>query len=127
MVNVHARFWGASVGAAVLFAILLALIVSTGPLGLESAADRERGWLLSLWTAGIMAICFGGAGLLSGVSGISFKDVAEAGSVPAAISARREARRKEGDSPFYNFAGGTLSAGAFLILLYFLAWLIASR
>jgi hypothetical protein len=115
-------FWMSALGVALLIAALAALLLPYGVLGMDTLADRQRGWLLTVWTAGVMGICFGGSGLLAAVAPISFRDVAEAGSVPSAIEAYREARERQGPSPFFNFAGWTASTGGFLVLIYFAGW-----
>ncbi len=120
-------FWSSALGVALAMAALSALFLPYEWIGLETQADRMRAWLLTLWTAGVMGICFGVAGLLSGIAPIGVRDVAEAGSVAGAVQARREAVRRQGAADFYNFAGWTVAAGAILILIYFAAWLYAGR
>ena len=118
-------FWGTALLAAIVLG-LAALLLPYEAIGIETAVERRRVWLLTVWTAGVMAICFGGAGLLSGVIPLGVRDIAEDGSVTAAIEARREARKRQ-SAAFYNFAGWTVSAGALMILLYFLVWLTTGR
>src|SRR5690606_40771519 len=96
------RFWASAVAVAVAWAVIAPLVLPYEALGLESAAARGRAWLLTLWTSGVMSICFGAAGLLGYVSPIGFKEVAEAGSLMQAIEARRRARRE--GSFHQNFA-----------------------
>jgi hypothetical protein len=117
-------FWSSAAAAGVILGGAIALLFPYGALGIEPGAERQQAWLLTVWTAGVLAICFGGTGLLALYSPISFRDVAEAGSVAAAIETHRELRSQRGESPFYNFAGWTVSAGAVLILLYFAGWLV---
>lgn len=119
-------FWSSALLAAVAVGGLIAIAFPYGLLDIETPADRERAWLLTTWTAGVLAICFGGAGLLSTLSPVSFRDVAEAGSVPAAIEAHRAARL--GREPlFYNFAGWTVATGFLLLVVYFGGWLVLGR
>jgi hypothetical protein len=118
------RFWVTALVAAVALALALRFLFPYGALGIDGLVERDRAWLLTLWTSGVMAICFGASGLLAAFTPIGFKDVAEAGSVVAAVSARREAAERQGGVGFYNFAGWTISAGAFLVLLYFAAWIV---
>jgi hypothetical protein len=120
------NFWGTAFLAALGFAFAVAFLMPYGLLAAETSADRLRIWLLTLWTAGVMAICFGSAGLISALAPLGFREVAEVGSVSAAVEARREEHRKAGGTPFYNFAGWTLITGVCLILLYFAAWLVTS-
>jgi hypothetical protein len=119
------HFWGSSFLAAAAFGALLGLLFPFGALGLETSAERNQVWLLTLWTSGVMAICFGASGLLIAITPIGFKDVVEAGSVVGAIEARRAERQT--DSPFYNFAGWTVATGLFLILIYFVVWIVTGR
>ena len=116
------RFWLTSFGVAAAAAILLAVAFPYGLLGFDSEGDRLRIWLLCLWTLGMLAICFGGAGLLNAFSGVGFRDVSEAGSLEVAVATKKDSLR-QGGSGFYNFAGWTVSTGGFLVLVYFLAWL----
>jgi hypothetical protein len=121
------RFWGTAGLAAVGLGVAVALLFPFGPLGIETLAERQRAWLLTVWTSGVMAICFGATGLLATVSPITFRDVAEAGSVVAAIEARRSARQGQSSNAYYNFAGWSVSTGLCLLLLYFVGWLILGR
>lgn len=121
------HFWLTAAGTAALIGALVALFFPFGPLGIETAAERQRAWLLTVWTAGVMAVCFGAAGLLSAVAPIGFRDVAEAGSVLDAIDARREARKRQDAHNFYNFAGWTVSTGGMLLILYFAGWIVTAR
>ncbi|HEX6925983.1 MAG TPA: hypothetical protein VF167_11235 [Longimicrobiaceae bacterium] len=114
------RFWGSAVAVAVAWAVIAPLVLPYEALGLESAAARGRAWLLTLWTSGVMSICFGAAGLLGYVSPIGFKEVAEAGSLMQAIEARRRARRE--GSFHQNFAWWLIVTGLLLIAIYFVVW-----
>lgn len=118
----RSRFWASALATAAVVAALLAWLFPYGPLGIEDEVERQRAWLLTLWTAGMLAICFGAAGLLNAFSGVGFRDVSEAGSLEAAVQARRETI-EQSRSGFYNFAGWTVSTGAALVLIYFAAWL----
>ncbi len=121
------RFWAISLLVAAALGALLAVAFPYGPLGIESVADRQRAWLLSVWTAGVMAICFGATGLMAVLSPISFRDISESTSVTAAIDAHREVRRQHSSSRFYNAAGLTVATGFCLLLVYFAGWLIIGR
>lgn len=118
----RSRFWITACLATLAFAAASAWLFPYAPLGLDTPAERERAWLLTLWTGGVMAICFGAAGLLSAVTPLGFRDVAEAGSLPAARDARREGYKTR-SSGVYNFAGWTMTTGLGLLLIYFIAWL----
>jgi hypothetical protein len=116
----HPRFWISSVIAAAAFSVLSVWLFPYAPLGIEGEARRYQVWLLTLWTTGVMSICFGATGLFSSIIPLGFRDVAEAGSVAAAREARR--RRYSVDSPFFNFAGWAVTTGSFLLIIYFAAW-----
>jgi hypothetical protein len=117
------RFWGSAVLVAVTFAAMTALLTPYETIGAETDTDRHRVLLLILWTSGVMAVCFGAAGLLAAVTPLGFRDVAETGSVKAAIEARQLASRRIEDR-FFNFAGWMLATGVFLIGIYFAAWIL---
>ena len=120
------RFWVSACLVAMAFAAAAAWLFPYGPLGLETVEERERAWMLTLWTAGVMAICFGAAGMLSSITPLGFRDVADAGSLVAAREARREGRGAR-SSALYNFAGWTITAGIALLVIYFIAWLLGGR
>ena len=61
-------------------------------------------------------------GLIGSIAPIGIRDVAEVGSVTAAVEARRSARTRD-SSRFYNFAGWTVATGLWVIIIYFAAWL----
>jgi len=119
-----AVFWGSAALAAAAFAALAPHLLPFGMLGLEQAADRERAWLLTVFCAGIMALLFGASGAL-GVAGLlSFRDVAEAGSVLKAKEEKQKARAAAGTIPYTrNFALWLVATGAFLVAAYFALWL----
>ncbi len=122
-------FWLTSIAAAGAFSAAAALLFPYGPLGIETVADRERAWLLTTFTAGVMAICFGASALLAGAySPVTVRDIDEAGNVLAALEARRETARRLRSTPFfYNFAGWTIATGVFLLLVYFCGWILLGR
>ena len=115
------RFWGVALAVAAGWAVASSLLVSVEPLGFDTGAERLRVWLLTLWTSGVMAICFGAAGILGFSAPLGFREVAEAGSLTEAVAARRRAGR--GSQAFHrNFAWWMIVTGAMLIGTYFLAW-----
>ena len=115
------RFWVAAALAAGGWAVACSTLFPYEALGLETGAERGRVWLLTLWTSGVMAICFGVAGILGYAGPLGFKEVADAGSLTQAMEARRRARRGVG-SLHRNFAWWLIVTGAMLIGIYFLAW-----
>jgi hypothetical protein len=116
-------FWITSLGVALAVATATATLFPYEALGIAQGVERHRTWLLTVWTSGVMAICFGATGLLSGIVPIGVRDVEAAGSVQAAVDERRK-RLRTGESAFYNFAGWTVSTGAFLVLVYFAGWFL---
>jgi hypothetical protein len=122
--GVVVRFWGLAVGAAALFALLSALLLPFDVLGIHTAAERQRAWLLTLWTAGVLAILFGAAALLGAFGGIGAREVIAAGSVHEAVDREQKARRRWGGASFHtSFAWWTITTGALLIVIYFVAWI----
>lgn len=115
------RFWGAAALAAGGWAVLASVILPYDALGLVTGAERARAWLLTLWTSGVMAICFGAAGIIGYGAPLGFKEVSEAGSVAEAIRARRQSQQ-HGGSFYQNFAWWLVITGILLIVIYFLAW-----
>lgn len=115
------RFWLAAIGVAGGWAVASAFLFPYGMLDLETDAERSRVWLLLLWTSGVMAVCFGAAGLLGYGGPIGFREVAEAGSLTRALAARRSARRVS-TSFHANFAWWLIVTGILLIGIYFMAW-----
>ena len=108
------RFWGSAVAA------LAAWLLPYRALGLDSAALRWQAWLLTVWTAGVIAICFGLAGLVGYGAPLGVREVAEAGSLTGAMEARRLARRGTGARG--GLAGWLIATGAALVGIYFVAW-----
>lgn len=124
MIRPAVRFWASAIAVAVAWTVAASLLLPYEALGLETGADRGRAWLLTLWTSGVMAICFGVAGILGFAMPLGFKEVAEAGSVVEAMEARRRSRR-QGGSFYQNFAWWLIITGLLLIIIYFLVWGIA--
>lgn len=113
------RFWGWAFGVAAGLAVAAALLLPYEAIGLRTAPERERAWLLTVWTAGVTAVLFGATARI-GWRGVGFRDVVDAGSVRGAVEARRSAERA---------GGGTLdlwlvATGGILIAIYFAGWLL---
>lgn len=115
------RFWLTAAGAALAYTAAARWLMPFEALGLQTPAERVRVWLVALWCGGVIAVCFGFAGLLAVSAPLGVRDVVEAGSVTQAAEARRAARRALGG--FYtNFAWWLIVTGLFLIAVYFVAW-----
>jgi hypothetical protein len=116
------RFWGSAVLTAVVIAALVPLLFPFRALGLDPAVDRTRVWLLTVFCTGVMAVLFGASGLL-GARFVGVRDVIEAKS--AAIAIERQRQSREGVTRGWRNAGGwTVAAGASLVAIYFLLWLV---
>lgn len=115
------RFWLAAAGVASVWTVLTSILLPYQALGLVSGAERSHAWLLTLWTSGVLAICFGSAGLIGHLTPLGFREVAEAGSLTQAIEDRRRSRRQGGN--FHsNFAWWLIVTGGLIILIYFGVW-----
>jgi hypothetical protein len=118
-------FWASAVLAATAFAVLAPHLLPYGRLGLETQAERERAWLLTVFCAGVLAVLFGvSAALGVGPKMLAFRDVADAGSV---IAAKEQARRAGALRPTRGYSGNfalwTVAVGGFLLAIYFGLWL----
>lgn len=121
------RFWGSALLAAALVAALATLVPLYPPLGLETAMERQRAWLLTVWTAGVMAVLFGLSARLGGLRVLGFREVASAGSLRAALEERRRAGRGGGSEPAGSFDLWVVATGALLIGIYFAGWALLER
>lgn len=117
-------FWGSALAVAVVFAAAAAAFLPYDSLRLHTAAERERAWLLTLWTGGAMAILFGLSARLGGFTGIGFREVMEAGSVRQAAELHRERAKAPGPSFVGGFDGWLITTGAMLLAIYFAGWLV---
>jgi len=115
------RFWGTAVATALGFSLLTALLLPYARLGLHTEALRWNAWLLTLWTGGAMSVLFGLAGFMGYRLPPGVREVFEAGSVRAALEARKKAREEEGAG---NFAVWLIVTGLMLIVIYFVAWML---
>jgi hypothetical protein len=116
-------FWASALSVAVVFAASAAAFLPYESLRLHSAAERERAWLLTVWTGGIVAILFGLSARLGVFTGIGFREVAEARSIRKALEAHRQ-RLKGPPSEFSrSFDSWLIVTGALLVTIYFIGWL----
>ncbi|HEY0019021.1 MAG TPA: hypothetical protein VGC13_22155 [Longimicrobium sp.] len=111
------RFWGSAAGACIAFTALTPLIIAWSP-----AEDRARIWLLTVFTAGVMMVLFGLAGLISGRRSVGMRDVIDAGGVGQAL-ARAGQDRSESPAYTHNAAVWCVVTGALLIAAYFALWM----
>ena len=116
-------FWGSALGVAMAFAGLVPVLFPFARLGLVTDADRDRVWLLVVFTAGVMAILFGAAAWVGGPRMVTLRDVLEGGGIAQARAQREKAERARGDRPRYgNPATWVVATGGFLLTIYFLLW-----
>jgi len=115
------RFWGSAVAAAIVYSLLTALLLPYARLGLHTEALRWNAWLLTLWTGGAMGVLFGLAGFMGYRLPPGVREVVEAGSVRAALEARKQARQEMGTG---NFAVWLIVTGLMTIAIYFVAWML---
>lgn len=119
-----ARFWGSALGAAAAVAALATLVPLYPALRLTTADERERAWLLTVWTVGVLGILFGLASRLSTGRSLGVREVAEAQSLPEAVEQDRRAGRATSEGRFDLWAVAT---GLILVGIYFLGWLALGR
>lgn len=117
------RFWGSAIAVAAGFAAASALLFPYDALGLGTEAERWRAWLLTVWTAGVLAVLFGASAVIGAGTPLGYREVAEAGSVMEALRLRHGARRAP-ERFHRNFAWWMVCTGALLIALYFGAWIM---
>lgn len=116
-------YWGTAVLAALAFAALVPVLFPFRALGLDPAADRDRIWLLTVFCTGVMAILFGASGAL-GARFVGLRDVLEHRSATIAIERERQARDGTNACGRRNPGLWTVAAGASLIAIYFVLWLV---
>ena len=111
------RFWGSAAAVSIAFTAAAPLIIAWSP-----AEDRQRVWLLTVFTAGVMLALFGLAALISGRRSVGMRDVIEAGGVRQALERAGHDRQ---DAPPYtsNAAVWCVVTGALLVASYFALWM----
>lgn len=114
------RFWAWALGVAAAVALGAALLLPYEALGLRTEPQRERAWLLTVWTAGVLAVLFGATARI-GMRAVGFRDVEAAGSVPAAVEARRRTARADAG---WGLDLWLIATGAILVGIYFAGWLV---
>lgn len=118
------RFWASAVAVALAVAIFSALLLPFDAIGLVTRAERQRAWLLTLWTGGVMAVLFGASALLGAFHGLGLREVLEAGSLQRARDARTQAMARARPGFHSSFGWWLVSVGALLILGYFAAAMV---
>lgn len=115
------RFLGSALGMALAVAATVALFFPYRAVGALSGAERERIWLLTVWTAGVLAVLFGLTARLGWARGMGVREVSEAGSFRAALDALR---RSERAATVRQADVWIIATGVFLIGIYFAGWLL---
>ncbi len=118
-----ARFWGSALAAAAAIAALATLVPLHPALRLTTGDERERAWLLTVWTVGVLAVLFGLAAHFS-TGRVGVRDVVEARSLPEAVEQGRRSRRGASENRFDLWAVAT---GMLLIAIYFAGWVVLDR
>ena len=119
------NFWGSAAGVAMAFSSLVPFLFPFARLGAVTAADRDRIWLLVVFTAGIMAILFGAAAWVAGPKMLTLRDVVESGGVAEARAVREKADRARAAAPRYgNPATWLIATGGFLVGIYFVLLMV---
>ena len=117
-------FWASAALAATAFALLTPHLLPYGRLGLVTQADREQAWLVTVFSAGVMAVLFGTSGALGVLRYITVRDVVSEGEAIRAIEKERRAKGTSEGRPYTrNFGLWTVATGVFLIAIYFGLWL----
>ena len=113
------RFWGSAAGVSIAFAALVPALFPFRALGLDPAADRERIWLLTVFTAGVMLGLFGLSGWIGGRRAVGMRDIVEAGGARQAME--RAARGDDPPAAGYtsNAAAWCIVTGVLLLVIYF--------
>jgi hypothetical protein len=118
------KFWGSAAAVALLFAALTAAFLPYESLRLHTPPERERAWLLTLWTGGVVSILFGLSARLGAFGGIGLREVVDAGSIQEATRRHRERLKAGQDDEFASsFDSWLIVTGLMLIGVYFAAWL----
>lgn len=117
-------FWGSALACAAGVSFLVPALFPYESLGLHTAAERERAWLLTLWVGGVLAILLGMTSVLGGLGGIGIREVVESGSVDRALETRKRTTRRWGEDSFHrSFDWWLVCTGLLLVGAYFVAWL----
>jgi hypothetical protein len=112
------RFWGSAAAVSIAFSALVPLLFPFRAIGLDPAVDRERIWLLVVFTAAVMLVLFGLSAWLGGRRLVGMRDVIDAGGAQQAL--RRVAERGEPSAGYTrNAAAWCIVTGGLLLVIYF--------
>ena len=112
------RFWGSAAAVSIAFSALVPLLFPFRAIGLDPAVDRERIWLLVVFTAAVMLVLFGLSAWLGGRRLVEMRDVIDAGGAQQAL--RRVAERGETSAGYTrNAAAWCIVTGGLLLVIYF--------
>ncbi len=121
-----ALFWGTSLAVAGAFSAAAAWLLPYEWLGLASAAEKRRAWLVTLWSGGVFGLLLGVSALLGVFTGLGLRDLLRFETLKSVREASDERARLWRDSLAAGFHGNfgwwTVATGGLLILAYFAAW-----
>jgi hypothetical protein len=115
------RFWGSAAAVSIAFAALAPVLFPFRAIGLDPAVDRERIWLLVVFTASMMLVLFGLSAWLGGRRAVGMRDVVEARGALRAMERVRDRGDESGTDRDYtrNAAAWCIVTGALLLVIYF--------
>lgn len=120
--NPAARFWGTAAGVSIAFAAVVPVLFPFRTIGLDPAVDRERIWLLCVFTMALMLMTFGLSALGGGLRRIGVGDVLAAGGVREARARMELGTRGQSEGYTRNFAAWCIATGALLMIIYFVLY-----
>lgn len=113
------RFWGSAAGVSIAFAALVPLLFPFRAIGLDPAVDRERIWLLCVFTLGVLLVLFGSGAWISGRRSVTLRDVVDAGGVPRALDRANATAPSDETRYTQNAAAWCAVTGVLLLMVYF--------
>ncbi len=113
------RFWGSAAGVSIAFAALVPLLFPFRAIGLDPAVDRERIWLLCVFTLAVLLVLFGAGAWIGGRRSVGLRDVADAGGVRQALERARASGPEEEGRYTRNAALWCVVTGVLLLIIYF--------
>ena len=116
------RFWGSAAGVSIAFAALVPLVFPFRAIGLDPAVDRERIWLLCVFTLGVLLVLFGSGAWIGGRRSVTLRDVVDAGGVSQALNRANNATPQDETGYTQNAATWCVVTGVLLLMIYFVLY-----
>lgn len=116
------RFWGSAAGVSIAFAALVPLLFPFRAIGLDPAVDRERIWLLCVFTTGVLLILFGSGAWISGRRSVTLRDVVDAGGVSQALHRANASKPQDETRYTQNAATWCVVTGVLMLMIYFVLY-----